>query len=118
MEYPHSPAAFINVIAESGTKEEAVKYLQETWNELVWLRAQRVNAVNNALFGHWISVKDELPQQGEVVVALEDAFIGDGSGWYRAWVVDGVWHLDNMGDDGSDDTSDAITHWMRVPMEL
>lgn len=31
---PHVPAAFINAIAaEEGTKEEAVRYLQETWND-------------------------------------------------------------------------------------
>lgn len=29
------PAAFINSIMEEGDKEEAVKYLQETWSELV-----------------------------------------------------------------------------------
>ena len=28
------PAAFINAIAEEGTKAEAIKYLQETWDEL------------------------------------------------------------------------------------
>jgi hypothetical protein len=28
------PAAFINAIAEEGTKEEAIFYLQETWDEL------------------------------------------------------------------------------------
>lgn len=38
MAYPHVPAAFINVIAESGDKAEAVKHLQETWNEVVALR--------------------------------------------------------------------------------
>lgn len=27
------PAAFINEIAESGTKAEAVKYLQSTWDD-------------------------------------------------------------------------------------
>jgi len=35
----HHPAAFINVIAEEGTKAEAVKYLQETWNELCDLKS-------------------------------------------------------------------------------
>lgn len=30
----HHPASFINIIAEDGTKEEAIHYLQETWNEL------------------------------------------------------------------------------------
>lgn len=29
------PAAFINSIMEEGDKAEAIKYLQETWNELV-----------------------------------------------------------------------------------
>lgn len=32
------PAAFINIIAEEGTKEEAVKYLQQTWDDLWTLR--------------------------------------------------------------------------------
>lgn len=31
----HHPAAFINVISEEGTKEEAVAHLQKTWNELL-----------------------------------------------------------------------------------
>ena len=34
--FPHCPAAFINVIAESGTKRETIQFLQETWNELCW----------------------------------------------------------------------------------
>ena len=34
----HHPAAFINAIAEEGTKAEAIKYLQETWNELCDLK--------------------------------------------------------------------------------
>ena len=37
--YPHAPAAFINAVAEEGTKEDAVKYLQEQWNETCALRA-------------------------------------------------------------------------------
>ena len=36
----HHPAAFINAIAEEGTKEEAIKYLQETWNELCEVKEQ------------------------------------------------------------------------------
>lgn len=31
-------AAFINVIAEEGTKAEAIEYLQKTWDELCELR--------------------------------------------------------------------------------
>lgn len=34
----HYPAAFINAIAEEGTKEEAIRYLQSTWNELCELK--------------------------------------------------------------------------------
>jgi len=30
---PHTPAAFINAIAEEGSKKEAVEWLQKTWNE-------------------------------------------------------------------------------------
>lgn len=39
-EYPYVRAAFINVIAEEGTKEEAVSYLQKQWNENCALRAE------------------------------------------------------------------------------
>lgn len=34
----HFPASFINQISETGTKEEAVQYLQEIWNELQSLK--------------------------------------------------------------------------------
>lgn len=34
------PAAFINAIAEEGTKVEAVKYLQETWDN--YMEANRI----------------------------------------------------------------------------
>lgn len=33
------PAAFINAIADEGTKSEAVEWLQRTWDELCDLRA-------------------------------------------------------------------------------
>ncbi len=39
MIYPHVPAAFINAIAEEGTKAEAIEYLQRQWNETCALRA-------------------------------------------------------------------------------
>lgn len=32
------PAAFINVIAEEGTKDDAVYHLQDTWNKLMNLQ--------------------------------------------------------------------------------
>jgi hypothetical protein len=40
MIYPHVPAAFINAIAEEGTKAEAIEYLQKQWNETCALRAE------------------------------------------------------------------------------
>lgn len=41
---PHVSAAFINAIAEEGTKTEAVEWLQKTWNENCALRAE-INAL-------------------------------------------------------------------------
>jgi hypothetical protein len=38
--FPHVPAAFINAIADEGTKAEAVDWLQKTWNERCALAAQ------------------------------------------------------------------------------
>ena len=38
--HPHVPAAFINAIAEEGTKAEAIEYLQKTWNELCALKSR------------------------------------------------------------------------------
>lgn len=43
-DYPHVPAAFINAIAEEGTKAEAIEWLQKTWNEACALRAQLADA--------------------------------------------------------------------------
>lgn len=39
METKHHPAAFINAIAEEGTKAEAIEWLQKEWNENCELRA-------------------------------------------------------------------------------
>lgn len=41
---PHHNAAFINAIAEEGTKDEAVRYLQETWDSLCERRAELCEA--------------------------------------------------------------------------
>jgi hypothetical protein len=46
--YPHVPAAFINSIAEEGTKEEAIYWLQEVYNEVWGLRA-RLKAIKEYL---------------------------------------------------------------------
>jgi len=51
---PHSPAAFINSIYEEGTKAEAIKWLQLTWNDYVSACKQRdalVPAMEAGLFG-------------------------------------------------------------------
>jgi hypothetical protein len=44
---PKHPAAFINEIAESGTKEEAVRHLQQTWDELVDAKQQLSEATQS-----------------------------------------------------------------------
>lgn len=50
MKAPHVPAAFINALAEEGTKDEAIEFLQQTWNELMALQ----DAVRNLYFaGYW-----------------------------------------------------------------
>lgn len=54
------PAAFINVIAEDGTKAEAVEWLQKTWNELCdikdivknWLEDRSSGSNNDDLREH------------------------------------------------------------------
>ena len=43
VKHPHVPAAFINAIAEGGTKAEAVEWLQKLWNENCALRSQAGN---------------------------------------------------------------------------
>lgn len=43
-DFPHVPAAFINAIAEEGTKAEAVEALQQQWNENCVLRGKLAGA--------------------------------------------------------------------------
>ena len=53
--HPHVPAAFINAIAEEGTKAEAIEYLQKTWNELCALQssvAQRPELTHSPALEH------------------------------------------------------------------
>lgn len=38
--YPHHPAAFINTIADEGSKAEAINFLQLTWDELCFIRSK------------------------------------------------------------------------------
>ena len=44
VEYPHCPAAFINALAEEGSKAEAIEWLQKTWNELRY-KSERLDAL-------------------------------------------------------------------------
>jgi|GEM_PF-3690028 len=39
-DFPHVNAAFINALAEEGTRGELIEYLQKQWNETCWLRAE------------------------------------------------------------------------------
>ena len=53
--YPTRPAAFINALYEEGTKSEAIQFLQETWNELCYVKDQlrdaeeRISNLNHQL---------------------------------------------------------------------
>ena len=48
------PAAFINAIADEGTKAEAIEWLQKTWDELCDLRDSRLNLWRGECGHHWI----------------------------------------------------------------
>jgi len=55
---PHTPAAFINAIAEEGSKKEAIEWLQKTWNERCQLEREIEALRNDAerlkkLFEYW-----------------------------------------------------------------
>lgn len=48
-ELPHHQAAFINAIADEGSKEEAIHFLQETWNELCELKKKHQGTTESEL---------------------------------------------------------------------
>lgn len=50
------PAAFINVIAEDGSKEEAVEHLQITWDELQAIKRAAMQ------LGFWSAIEYKLKQ--------------------------------------------------------
>ena len=60
-DFPHVQAAFINALAEEGTREELVTYLQKTWNELCFVKAQR-DAANG-----WNFNMEDAPRDGTKV---------------------------------------------------
>jgi len=51
---PHTPAAFINAIAEEGSKKEAVEWLQKTWNERCHLERENEALRKDAERLNWI----------------------------------------------------------------
>lgn len=51
---PRYPAAFINAIAEEGTKAEAVEWLQRTWNEFCEAKQDRAELMQ-ALKGYLLA---------------------------------------------------------------
>ena len=61
-DHPHVPSAFINAIAEEGTKAEAVEYLQKQWNETCALRTE-VKLLQKAL--------QDTADSGDLLIALE-----------------------------------------------
>lgn len=67
--YPHVRAAFINAIADEGTKEEAVQFLQEEWNE---------NCVLRAALSKIAELQDDKIQSAtpDIVFALLDIKVG------------------------------------------
>jgi len=67
---PHRPAAFINVIAEDGTKEEAIKYLQETWNDYMQER-DYVGRLKHSLRVHILRFKPETSHE-EIDTLIKD----------------------------------------------
>lgn len=69
------PAAFINTIAESGSKAEAIKYLQETWDELQDIK--EALAASQELLVTSLHYKDnEYIEDTEKQVAANRALLG------------------------------------------
>jgi hypothetical protein len=60
-EVRHFPAAFINNIAEEGTKEEAIQWLQKIWNQFMTYR-EDVNTQNEQLLVELKTVREQVQQ--------------------------------------------------------
>ena len=80
---PHYQAAFINAIAEEGTKQEAIAWLQQIWNERCQLERELAAAVKRIADKHktnlrWIERVDQAETalaeaQAEIARLREDA---------------------------------------------
>jgi len=72
----HHPAAFINAIAEEGTKAEAVEWLQRQWNENCELRklnAEMLAALETCADLLWSYGGDQSSEDGWKTEELRDA---------------------------------------------
>ncbi len=60
---PHCQAAFINAIAEEGTKQEAIAWLQQIWNERCQLERELAAARSkvDAIYDHLADESDISP---------------------------------------------------------
>lgn len=117
-EAPHHPAAFINTIWEEGTKEEACRYLQKTWDELC--EARKLLALMQRDKG-WRPIA-EAPRDGRKVILYRPLAhlsndphvtikrsISTPNHCWECTIPDGV--------DGLNYTDGACyaTHWMPLP---
>lgn len=102
-EYPHVNAAFINAIAEEGTKAEAITWLQKLWNENCALRkdiAARKTAV-------WHPA-ETAPKDGRTFYATQ---------WFGTFELSPQWALFWNGEafESTDNKAELVTtftHWM------
>lgn len=78
----HHPAAFINVIAEDGSKEEAVEQLQETWNELCEARNQIKKQTTDYHDFSWPSCSVEHRRKLDIGELYINAAICKLCGWF------------------------------------
>jgi len=68
---PHTPAAFINSIAEEGSKKEAVEWLQKTWNERCHL--ERENEALRKKLSYYYAAITQAREEGRREGMLEAA---------------------------------------------
>jgi len=105
-EYQHVPAAFINAIAEEGTKAEAVEWLQKTWNERCYvvselrkLRDDMEHAAHNHAADLTFAASASAPSATANARAVADAL---------KLVLDDWANANSIGDDAREDAEAAL----------